>query len=267
MMSFCLTVRLGFAQIPQHQQGAIYPGNFLFLPKSGPAMAVTRNAALLGLNVESFLGLYSERRFMLKDLSLHQVVFVFAADNSSFAAILESFGTGDFSENAARVSYGRKLGKLCLGIQFDYVRRAIIGFGPASSLGASIGLNWQANERLLTGIEISNPFPQKSQTSSALLLPFAIDWYINLSVSDQAGMGLFIEKAPLNPVAISFALIYQPVEKIKCRGGIKTDGFSPWLSVEYELKKFRLQIQSIYHQQLGISPGISLVYSLKKQSK
>ena len=266
-MSFCLTVRLGFAQIPQYQQGALYPGNFLFLPKSGPAQAVTSNAALLGLNSESLLGVYSERRFMMKELSFHQVLFVLAADKSSFAAVLESFGKGDFSENAARVSYGRNLGKLSLGIQFDYLRRAVVGFGPASKLGTSIGLNWQASERLYTGIEISNPFPQKNQSSGTVLLPFGIDWYLNLYVSDQAGMGLYIDKSFLHPVTICFALLYQPTEKIKCRAGIITEGFSPWLSLEYELKKFRLQIQSTYHNQLGISPGISLVYSLKKKSK
>lgn len=265
-MGFCLSVQWGVAQIPQSNHHSIYKGNFLFLPESGPALALTGNPGLLGLNSVSLIGLQSERRFLLDELSFHQFILVFPAGQASWAGSVHYFGSTNYNESSATVSYGRKLGKLCLGVQFDYQFTKAMTYESQSRLGARLGVVWSLADRLLTGIELRNPIHRKENGIDSKLLPFEMNWFLNLLLSDQAGLGIRVEKGAQLPAVISVAILYQPVQSVRCRTGILTTGFSPWLSVEFQFKQLYLTIQTTYHTQLGVTPGMSLVYQLTKKN-
>lgn len=198
-------------------------------------------------------------------MKFHQFITMFPLENASMGCVLSSFGSKDYNENSINLSYGRKLGQVSVGAEFMYQIRSIAGFGKESRPGLAIGLNWMANDYLQTGFKLATSSQTGNPFTRSIIEAFELNAHINVAVNENASIGVLIEKYSSTVARLTVAIFYQPDPKVSCKAGLITDGFSPWLAVGFQQKKFLVEINSTYHVQLGPSPGISIIYQIKNK--
>ena len=85
-------------------------------------------------------GIYSERRFLLQELSLYQLAVALPTSSGNFGVSASYFGSAQNNESVIGLAYGRKLGeKVSIGAQFNYVSMQVAGYGNASTINFEAG--------------------------------------------------------------------------------------------------------------------------------
>ncbi|WP_315821122.1 hypothetical protein [Paraflavitalea speifideaquila] len=74
-----------------------------------------------------------------------------------------------------------------------------------------------------------------------------------------------IIKAEEKPVTVQAGLQYILDNRFFMRAGIATHTTTPWLGIGWCWKNIRADITGSYHPQLGISPGLMLIFMANKE--
>jgi hypothetical protein len=213
---------------------------------------------------ESFsAGIYSERKFMLKELSQYNLVLAHSTTHANIGLKLHYSGFSDYNESSASLSYGRDLGKLRVGIRFNYHKISISGYGSTSTYSADMSVIWELTEKLRAGIQAINPVP-------VLFGPGKTEKYASLyklgmgyELSDKCFLGGELNKETGKIINVQLLLQYRFAGMLSFRGGLNTDVGQPFAGIEWMLGDLRLGIDGSYHPDLGFSPA--LIVSFMKQ--
>ncbi|MHA4845227.1 hypothetical protein ACX0G7_13730 [Flavitalea antarctica] len=211
-------------------------------------------------------GIYSERRFMLKELSKYHLVIAHAATNGNIALKMNHSGFSGFSESSASLSYGRDLGKIRLGIGFNYHRISISGYGSASTYSADVALIWQLTEKLHAGIHAINPVPVFFGPGKTEQYASVYKMGMGYEISEKCFIAGELWKETGKIVNVMFALQYRFIASLGVRGGFNTDVGQPFAGVDWVFGSIRLGISGSYHPDLGFTPSL-LVCFMKEKGK
>ena len=203
---------------------------------------------------------YGERRFLAEGLNS----LLFAA-----AVPLKSYGTGgfnDYNEQKIGLSYARKLAKnFSIGAQLDYLSTRIPDYGVAGTVTVEIGLLANINKQVSIGAHVYNPV--NSKLNSTDRLPALINVGVSYSPSPKVMMSGQLEKDINNqPLKGRFGLEYKPVSILSLRAGFVASQVSmASFGFGILLKDLQIDVASSYHQVLGITPSLSIIYSINKK--
>jgi len=245
---------------------AVYAGLGSYSINHVDVFSFTNNQASLAQLKYASAGVYGERRFMLDELSLYQLAIAVPTNSGNFGIKAGYFGFSDYNESQMGLAYARKLGsKVDIGVQFNYNGILVSGYGNSSALNFEIGTIFHLTDKLHAGVHAYNPVGGKYGKNSEEKLASIYTVGLGYEASDKFFVSAEIEKEENQPVNVNAGMQYKFLPQFMARAGIATNTSNVYAGVGLFLKTFRLDVVASYHPQLGVTPGLMLVYNFSKK--
>jgi hypothetical protein len=228
---------------------------------------LSNQAVLAG--VKSFsAGFYSEEKFMVKELTIHQLALNFPTHSGNFGLSGCYFGFTDYNESKFGLAYARNLGsQLALGVQFNFQSLKIPGYGNSSAIDFEIGTVIHLTEQLNAGVHLYNPIGGKFGKDRQEKIPPVYSAGLGFEASEKFVATITFDKPGGELLNVTAGFEYKILQQVLLRFGISSASSSCFFGVGYQLKKVILHATSSCDQQLGISPGLSLIYESNKKQE
>lgn len=224
------------------------------------------NQASLAQIKNAAAGVYNERRFLLSELNYYGAAFALTTQSGNFGINAGYFGFSGYNESQIGLAYARKLGdKIDMGVQFDYNSIRIAGYGNATAVNFQIGAIMHLSEKLHAGIHVFNPVGGRFGKDLQEKLASAYKAGMGYEASDKFFVSAEIQKVENLPVNVLAGMQYKFLPQLLARVGINTETSIAYLGLGLQLKSFRLDVTASRHPQLGISPGLLLLYNFKSK--
>lgn len=220
----------------------------------------SNQAALAGLQ-SSAIGVFGERRFLLDELNNFSAAVGLVTKSGNIGVKGNYFGSSDYNETQLGLAYARKLGqKLDVGVQFNYSALRIPTYGSASTISFEAGAIMHVTDKLLAGIHVSNPVGGKYGKNEEEKLSSLYAFGIGYDASEKFMISATIEKEEDQPVNVNAGFQYKFIKQLLVRAGFSSATSSYWAGVGLSLQSFRLDLTSSFHPQLGVTPGLMIIY-------
>jgi hypothetical protein len=257
------------AQTLRRPLSAVYTGLGAYSINHVDVFSFTANQASLAQLKSTAMGVYGERRFLLSDINNYSAVIGLNTKSGNFGLKAGYAGSADYNETQLGLAYGRKLGsKIDIGAQFNYNGiRISSGYGSASAISIELGTIFHLTEKLHTGFHINNPIGGKFGKDQQEKLASVYSLGIGFDASEKLLVSASIEKEESQPVNVHAGIQYKLIPQLLIRGGMSTATTSSWVGLGISLKSFRLDVTTTYHPQLGITPGLLLLFNFKSADK
>ncbi len=230
------------------------------------------NAAFLnqaGLaNVEYPMAIaVAERRFLNSPIQSLGGAIAYPTDFGTFGLTLQNFGIAEFNEQKVGLAYARKLlDNFRLGIQFDFLNTQIQDYGSKGILTFEIGLQIDLLPDLQLGLHAYSPM--QVELIEGELIPTIYSVGVAYLASEKVTVNAELMKDIDYPVRFRAGVEYQMLEQFYFRVGMASAPTLVTLGVGIALEKgLTIDIASTYHQFLGISPSIAILYNFRNYSK
>jgi len=246
--------------------GAVYTGLGAYSNNHVDVLSFSNNQASLAQMKNASVGVYGERRFMLNELSLYQFAIAVPTNSGNFGVHAGYFGFSDYNESQMGLAYARKLGnKVDVGVQFNYNGIQAIGYGNSSAVNFEIGTIFHLTDKLNAGVHAYNPVGGKYGKDSEEKLASIYTVGLGYEASDKFLVSAEIEKEENQTVNVNAGMQYKFLPQFMIRAGIATNTSVLYGGASLFLKTFRLDVVASYHPQLGVTPGLLLIYDFKKK--
>lgn len=228
----------------------------------------TSNPASLAQLKNAAAGIYTERKFLLRELSHYQAAAGIKTSSGNFGLSMTNSGYSDYNETKLGLAYSRKLGnKLDAGARFNYNAIRIAGYGNASAISFELGAVSHLTEKLHAGIHMNNPIGGKFGKGQQEKLPSVYTLGLGYEASDKFFVSAEIIKEENQPVNVNAGFQYKVIPQLLARVGLSSGTTSGWAGVGLFWKSFRLDITTSYHPQLGITPGVLVIFNFKENNQ
>jgi hypothetical protein len=266
LLPFYLIHCLAHGQSIRYSPGTLYTGLGAYSHQFTQSFSFLANQAALGSLSRVSAGLYTEQKYGLKALSLYMATAAIPLKRDGIGIAMQYSGFSDFNESQAGIAYGKNLGRVSLGIQCNYNMMHIAGYGNDAAVGFELGSLWQISSTLVTGIHIINPVGGHFRNYSSEKLAAVYQFGAGYEVSKQLFMSAELIKEEDRPISVQAGLQYIAVpDRLFIRTGISTATTSPYLGMGWQWKNCRADVSVRYHPQLGLSPGLLLLFYGKQK--
>ncbi len=232
------------------------------------AFGFTGNQAALAGIKHTSLGIFGERRFMLKENSAYNIAAAFNGGRlGNFGIQVNYAGFSGFNESRAGLAYARSLGeKASVGVQFNYYNYRIPGYDGANAVNFEGGVLYKLSKQFTAGLHVYNPVGGDLGKEDEKLA-YAYKFGLGYDPSENIFIATEIIKEEGRDVNVNGGISYQFLKKFFARAGFTSVSSSFYAGAGIGLKGIRIDITSSYHQQLGFSPGLLIHTDFNKGSK
>lgn len=253
------------AQTLRRPVAASYTGLGAYSLNHVDVFSFTANQASLAQLQNISAGVYGERRFLLSELNNYSAAIGLTTKSGNFGIKANYSGFTDYNETQLGLAYGRKLGsKLDIGAQFNYnAVRIAEDYGSATAISFELGTIFHLTDKLNAGIHINNPVGGKFGKDQQEKLSSVYGFGIGYDASEKFFISAEIEKEEDQPVNVNAGFQYKFIPQLLVRAGMASATSSAWLGIGLTLKSFRLDVTTSYHPQLGITPGVMMLFNFK----
>jgi hypothetical protein len=230
--------------------------------RHGDVFSFAANQAALAQIKTFSAGIYSERKFMLSELNLFSTSVALPTNSGNFGLQLHRFGNSLYSEMQTGLAYARKLSDyIDVGVQFNYYAMQISGYGNATSINFEAGALFHFTNELHGGIHMYNPTSSKLGKNEEEKLPAVYSAGLGYDASDNFFVSAEIEKTEDLPVNVNASIQYKFANRFLARGGVVTGSSVYFFGAGFILQSFRFDVTASVHPQLGVTPGLLIIYS------
>lgn len=245
-----------------------YTGLGAYSINHADVFSFTANQASLAQLKNAGIAVYGERRFLLSELNNYTAAAGLPTQSGNFGLKAGYYGFTDYNETQLGLAYGRKLGsKMDIGAQFNYNGIHIAGYGNATAISFEIGTVLHLTDKLHAGIHVNNPVGGKFGKEQEEKLSSVYTAGIGYEASDKFFISAEIIKEEDQPVNVNAGLQYKFLPQLLARVGMSTATSTGWTGIGLSWKSFRVDITAAYHPELGITPGLLLLFNFKKSEK
>jgi hypothetical protein len=231
------------------------------------AFSFTSNQASLAQIKSTQIGVAGEQRFLTKELGTYGAAAAIKTSLGNIGVQLGYTGFATANEQKLGLAYARSLGKaIDIGIQFNYLGLNIPSYFNASAVNAEIGVIAHVSEKFNVGVHAYNPVGASFSKINNEKVAAAYKLGLGYDASENFYCSAEVVKEENLPVAIIGAAQYQFKKQFFARGGFRSDNSTGFAGIGFVTKGIRIDIASSFHPQLGISPGIVLMYQFKKKT-
>lgn len=246
---------------------AIYTGLGAYSINHVDVFSFTNNQASLAQMKNASAGVYGEKRFLLDELGLYQLAVAMPSKSGNFGFKAGYFGFTEYNESQLGLAYARKLGsKVDIGVQFNYNAIRINSYGNDAAINFEIGTILHLTDKLNAGVHAYNPVGGKFGKSGDEKLASIYTVGLGYEASEKFFISAEIEKEEDQPANINAGMQYKFLPQLMGRIGITTNTSNFYAGVGFYLKSFRLDALVSYHPELGITPGLLLIYNFSKKN-
>lgn len=216
------------------------------------------NQASLGFINKLSLGINQDNRFGLSELSNKTFGFILPTGHGSLGAVYSYYGYTDYNRHSAGLAYGMKLGRmLSLGIQADlFSTRAITDYENTNELTCEIGALFKPFKGLTIGLHTFNPLPNSLREFD---MPTVITMGAGYVFSDIFLIAFDLESSSTGHNNLRMGMEYQAYGNFYVRGGLMTNPSGISFGFGYSGDIFQGNIGFITHENLGLTPSLSIV--------
>ncbi|HTN06351.1 hypothetical protein [Agriterribacter sp.] len=258
----------GFTQTAHSPLIAYYLSSGAYSKNFQDAFSVISNIGALSALKNFSAGVYGERRFMLAETGLYTAVVTVPATFGNLALQADYFGYTAYNESQVGIAYGLPVSeKIGIGAKFNYYHLRIPSYLSASAVNFEIGSVIHISNQLHTGVSVYNPLssPLGRHTGEKIASIYKAGIGYEMSASFFTQLEVIKEKN--RDVNIHAAFQYKPLKELMAKAGIFTGTSSGYFGVGYLYRQLRMDVSVSFHQQLGISPGLLLLYQLNKSTE
>ncbi len=254
------------AQVVRTSPSAMFHGLSSSGNRGGEAFLFTTNQAALPDSAGFYLGVFSERKFGIRELAAHQVAVVIPLQGGYFGVSGSYMGDMQYREGRLSLAYGFNLGpKVSVGVQFNrYVVRTK-GYGGASAVNFEGGLKLQLTPQLQFGLHVYNPTGSGWTKVEGAQLPRVYSVLLAYKLSEKAVLQTAVKKVERAAPGVVCVLQYDFAPRMVARCGIESTTGSFFLGSGLQLRGCWLHLTVSRHPQLGYTPGLMLTYHLWKK--
>lgn len=257
----CIVYFFSEAQTLRTPVTAIYTKVNTYSSMQSDAFSFTANQAALAKRKNFSAGIYGEKRFLLSDMGLYNLAFALPTPTGNFGLKADYFGSSSYNESQIGVAYGRSLGKIDVGAQFNYYMLKLAEYGNASSINFEAGAIFHISDQFQTAVHIYNPLGSAVGKSGAEKLPSIYTAGFGYDASERFFIGAEIQKVEDRSVTVNAGLQYAFADKFFARTGVASATSVFYFGLGFLLNGFRIDATASLHPLLGITPGILLVYN------
>jgi hypothetical protein len=257
------------AQGSIHTFSQVYTGLVAYSIKNPDIFSFAVNPASLAQLKEAAAGVSATRGYLSAPLTEYTAVAGMNTGTGNFGCIMNYTGDAAYNRSALGIAYGRKLGaRADIGLQFSYHHlRISSGYGAGGQLQAETGLVLHITSQFHAGVGISIPAGGNQALDKSVQMPSVFSTGLVYEPSEKFLCSARIEKTTNNPVDVIAGIQYRPVSALRVRLGVSAATASAWLGAGIQYSQIQLDVFSLYHPQLGITPGIALIFKLNKNRK
>ena len=210
-------------------------------------------------------GVFYESKFQVDELSLIAGATILPVKGGVFGISFFQFGKGPFKENKIGLAFAKKISEiLSAGIQLDYLSQTFPenerSKGFATFEG---GIIFSPVKDLFLGAHVFNPIlggiesPAGKQKMPAV---FRVGGHYNFD--DTVLITFETEKNTDNPFLFKSGIEFSPVENLALRFGVSGKPIKYTAGIGYSTGKLTTDIGFSYHGNLGVTPSVSVQFSL-----
>ena len=239
-----------------------YRGSGAYSINQSDVFSFTINQASLAQLKYPSAGIHGERKFLIKELNLYHIVVGLPTRSGNFGLKGIYYGFSDYNQSQIGLAYARKLGsKIDIGLQFDYTSIGITGYGNATGINFELGTVFHLTGKLHTGLHAYNPVGGKIGKGQKEKLASVYTFGMGYDASDLFFVSAEVEKEEAQPININIGLQYKFLPRFLSTVGIGTSTSTAFIGFGLEWNNLRCHITTSYHPQLGITPGLLLMYT------
>jgi hypothetical protein len=228
----------------------------------------TSNQAALAQVKDAGVGVYGERRFLLAENSVYGLALAIPTTKGNFGIQVNYAGFANFNEQKAGLAYARSLGsKVDIGVQFNYYGYKVPAYTNASTINAEAGVIVHVTDKINAGVHVYNPVASKLGKTGDEKLASAYKFGVGYDATDNFYFSTEIVKEENQPVNVTGGVQYHFKKQFFARAGFRSDNSTGYAGIGFMVSNFRIDVASSFHPQLGISPGVLLMYNFKKAEK
>ena len=231
----------------------------IFSPLSNPA-GVTK------LKIPGFAISYISP-YAIKELSNRSVTATTPTKVGHFSLLFTQAGYSLSLLNRYGFSYARTFGKVvAASLQFNGLTHKIEGADTYGGFFTTIGLQFFPSEKVDLGFYIQNPEQSKiSYPDQKELIPVLYVAGLNWHPLNYLSLMVEMEKDQQFDPQYKFGIELQPVDILTLRGGVKGSPVELSFGAGTRWRFIVVGVGMSYHQQLGVTSGVSMTISLQKK--
>ena len=231
--------------------------------------AIHNNQAGLSEIKNISAGIYYENLYGLKELGLKSGAAVLPTKSGVFGISLSYFGYSQYNENKIGLAYAKSFGnKFSAGIQLDYLSTHIAeNYGNTSAIAAEIGLLYKINKKINIGAHVYNPTRTKIADYNDERVPTTFRLGLSYLISEKLIVAFESEKDIQYKPSFKAGFEYHAVKQFYFRAGISTNPILNSFGFGLEFKNFNLDFATSYHQALGFTPQVSIIFHKSETNK
>lgn len=218
------------------------------------------NSAGLGGLEELGVVLSGEQRFGISELQLVGVAAAIPVANGGFGIGVSSFGFDAYRDTRFSLGYGRKLlDGFRIGAELIGLNTSVENYSSRFSGTFSLGFQLDVLPELSVGTRIFSPI--RVEVAEDEILPQLLGIGLGYRPTDQLLILAEFEQEINFNSRFRLGMEYVVLEELILRAGVVTEASELSFGAEYQATdQFRIGIVGAFHETLGWSPGVELVY-------
>lgn len=220
------------------------------------------NQALLGYYKKFTLAMSHESRFGIAELSNKTFGLIIPSGYGSLGAAYSYYGYSDFNRHTAALAYGMMLGEnIAAGVQADlYSTRQWGNYSNYTEVTFEAGITWQPSDPLTLAFHLYNLLPPPLRPEN---LPTVISTGLSYRFSERFLAAIEYEAGSNRSNSLKAGCEGEVIDLIFLRGGLMTEPFGYSFGAGYRSSLFQADLSFITHENLGLTPSVSLMVNIK----
>jgi hypothetical protein len=229
--------------------------------------ATQNNQAALASMRNFSAGAFYENKFLLKELSSRAAAVVMPIKIGTIATLIHNFGYSQYQENKYSISFAKAFDpKFSMGIAMDWINIQLgDNQGKKNIFTSELGIFSKPLKNLTLGAHIFNPARIKLADYNNERLATILKLGGNYLFSKNVLMAIEAEKDISKKVIFKTGIEYRPVNQLYLRIGLSTNPILSSFGFGFNIKNVQLDVSAKYHQILGFSPQLGILYTHNKK--
>lgn len=224
------------------------------------------NQGSLGFVRQAEVGAFYENRFFVKELTQSGFAAAMPIKKGTFGINYTSLGYNLYRESQASLSYAMLLGEnISAGVAFEYLNTKIADiYGQSNAFTGSAGLTAKLLPHVTISAHVYNPFRAKITNYNNEKVPTIFKFGAQYIFSPKVFIVAEAEKTSLQKINIKGGIEYAPSSLIYIRAGGASYPTQAAFGLGVNYNGLKIDVSSMYHSVLGLSPQIGLRYAFGK---
>ncbi len=231
------------------------------------AFSFLSNPACLAAGHEFQAGLLIERKWLLKELNVYVLSAAFELAKGGLGVCLQQSGEADYHERSLKLGYGKSLGRIELGVSFNYLQTTAANY-PVTGFGsAGLGLQLHLSDKFITGLYIDMNVLGKAGKEIPETGASQFQMAFGYEMRDDLFLAVQIVKLKGSGLNVIGSLEYRYGDHFFFSIGLNSLEGLPYFKSGFRKNNLSIQLYAVYETVLGFTPGLMVLWEHQPKTK